>query len=216
MIARGVVVLAAALLSAAAPADQSPGTPTAAPPASPLARERRVTTRYDAYFQKFTKHYFGPTFDWRLFKAQAMAESNLKPTARSSAGARGLMQLMPSTYAQIASIKPHYKEIDDPQSNIGAGIIHDRDLYNIWKDLVISEDRTRFMFGSYNAGEMTIVRARTAAKRSKLDPAVWGSVVEVAPTVPRWRYKETLGYVFTIEQNYLFLTPQPPAVTGGH
>ena len=215
MNALGLLAVAAAL-AVAAPAAQSPGEPTAPTPASTLARQRRVTTRYDDYFRKFSKHYFGPTFDWRHFKAQAMAESNLVPSARSSAGARGLMQLMPTTYAQIQSVKPHYKEIDDPQSNIGAGIIHDRDLWNLWDDKVAADDHLRFMFGSYNAGERAIVRARAVAKKSKLDPEIWGSVVEVAPRIPNWRYKETLGYVTTIEANYVFLTPAPHAVTGGN
>ena len=190
----------AAIVAAAALRVQQDAAPSLPPP-------RRVTSRYDEYFHKYSKRYFGPGFDWRLFKAQAMAESDLKPTARSSAGARGLMQLMPSTYAAIASTNPHYTTIDDPQSNIGAGIRHDRDLWDIWVDRVRDDDRTRFMFGSYNAGEMTIVRARAVARHAQLDPADWASVVEVAPKVPRWRYKETLGYVVTIDANYAFLRP---------
>jgi len=200
------------LALAAGGGQQAPGAPTTPTPPSTLAQQRRVTTRYDVYFRKYSKRYFGPTFDWRHFKAQAMAESNLVPGARSSAGARGLMQLMPSTYATIASVHQSYKAIDDPQSNIGAGIQHDRDLWNIWTEKVTDEDQLAFMFGSYNAGEMTIVRARVAAKKSQLDPQLWQSVVVVAPKVPRWRYRETLGYVTTITENYSFLTPAPVAV----
>ncbi len=37
--------------------------------------------RYDPYFSKYTKRYFGPAFDWTRFKAQAIAESNLNPDA---------------------------------------------------------------------------------------------------------------------------------------
>ena len=212
-------VLAAAALAAALGAEQGAAPAAPAGPADSTARQsvkpRRVTTRYDDYFHKYSKRYFGPGFDWRLFKAQAMAESDLNPRARSRAGARGLMQLMPSTYALIASTNPHYAAIDDPQSNIGAGIRHDRDLWELWMDRVRDDDRTRFMFGSYNAGEMTIVRARAIAKHAQLDPADWGSVVVVAPKVPRWRYKETLGYVVTIDANSAFLLPAARTGTGG-
>ena len=211
----GAALLAALLASALLPQDSTPRNPVATP-AGTSAPVRRVTSRYDSYFRKYSKRYFGPTYDWRLFKAQAMAESNLVPTARSSAGARGLMQLMPSTYAAIASTRPDYAAIDDPQSNIGAGIRHDRDLWNIWVDHVTADDQDRFMFGSYNAGEMTIVRARVAAKRAQLDPAEWGSVVQVAPKVPRWRYRETLGYVTTIEANYAILVPRATTVATAH
>jgi membrane-bound lytic murein transglycosylase F len=181
---------------------EAPGAPAPAP-----APTRRVTTRYDDYFRKYSKRYFGPTFDWHYFKAQAMAESNLDPKARSRVGARGLMQLMPSTYALIASSSSHYKEINDPQSNIGAGIAHDRDLWMMWNEKVTDADRFAFMFGTYNAGEGAIIRARARAQKSKLDPQQWQSVVVIAPKVPRWRYRETLGYVTTIQGNYTYLSP---------
>ena len=63
----------------------------------------RDQSRYDDYFKKYSKRYFGAPFDWRFFKAQGMAESELNARARSFVGARGIMQLMPSTFALIAS-----------------------------------------------------------------------------------------------------------------
>ena len=50
-----------------------------------------VTDRYDDTFRKYAQRFFGPGYDWRLFKAQAMAESNLDMKARSRVGARALM-----------------------------------------------------------------------------------------------------------------------------
>jgi membrane-bound lytic murein transglycosylase F len=69
----------------------------AVPVPTASAQPRDPADRYDDTFRKAAKRSFGPAFDWRVFKAQGMAESNLDPLARSRVGARGLMQLMPST-----------------------------------------------------------------------------------------------------------------------
>ena len=168
------------------------------------ARERqarREVTRYDPIFQKYAKRYFGAGTDWRWFKAQGMAESDLTPSARSRVGARGIMQLMPSTYGQIKSALPRFGAIDDPEWNIAAGILHDRDLWTLWGKDVPENERWAFMFASYNAGEGTIMRARRTALAAKLDDSRWPAIETVAPRVERWRYSETLGYVRTINAN---------------
>ena len=69
-------------------------------PSNAYARYNRITT-YDMHFSKYSKRYFGVGFDWRYFKAQAVAESNLREDARSWAGAEGLMQIMPRTFQEI-------------------------------------------------------------------------------------------------------------------
>ena len=163
---------------------------------------RRDSARYDDFFRKYSKRYFGIGFDWRFFKAQGMAESELNPTARSWVGARGIMQLMPSTYAAIQSKRPEFQSIDDPEWNIAAGIMHDRYLWRRWEKDVTEEERRHFMFGSYNAGDGTIIRARGVARAARLDNGRWQSIEQVAPSVQRWRYRETLGYVRKIERNY--------------
>ena len=151
--------------------------------------------RYDDVFRKYSKRFFGVGFDWEYFKAQGMAESGLEPTAVSRVGARGIMQLMPGTYALIKSRRSDLGEIDDPEWNIAAGIMHSRGLWLRWKDNPTIEERVRFMFASYNAGEGTILNAQRACVARSLDRRSWTSVETVAPNVPRWRYRETLGYV---------------------
>ena len=110
-----------------------------------------------------------------------MAESDLTPTARSRVGARGIMQLMPSTYGQIKSALPRFGAIDDPEWNIAAGILHDRDLWTLWGKDVPENERWAFMFASYNAGEGTIMRARHAAELARLDHSRWPAIETVAP-----------------------------------
>ena len=164
-------------------------------PAALGAQGKRDIDRYDATFRKYTKRYFGVGFDWRVFKAQALAESQMNPNAKSWVGARGLMQLMPSTYKDIQTRSRGFGSIDDPEWNIAAGIMHDRSLWRRWERDSIDADRREFMFASYNAGEGPIVNARRACVARSLDQRLWSSVETVAPDVPRWRYRETLGYV---------------------
>ena len=159
------------------------------------AQGKRDVDRYDQSFRKYSKRYFGVGFDWRVFKAQAMAESQMNPNARSWVGARGLMQLMPSTFKDIQSNASGFGSIDDPEWNIAAGILHDRDMWRRWARDSIESDRREFMFASYNAGEGTIMNAQRACVARSLDRRAWRSVETVAPEVPRWRYRETLGYV---------------------
>ena len=168
---------------------------TAVAPSISNAQAKRDVDRYDATFRKYSKRYFGVGYDWRVFKAQAMAESEMNPAARSWVGARGLMQLMPSTFKEIQSHSPAFGSIDDPEWNIAAGIMHDRGLWRRWERDSIDVDRREFMFASYNAGEGTIMNAQRACVAKSLDQRSWSSVESVAPNVPRWRYRETLGYV---------------------
>ena len=166
-----------------------------------LAQRAANQDRFDETFRKYSKRFFGPAFDWQYFKAQALAESGLDPDATSFAGARGVMQLMPGTYAAIKARSPELGEINDPEANIAAGIMHSRGLYKRWKEHEEPE-RLRFMFGSYNAGEGTILRAKGVARAEQLDDRSWANIENVAPRVGRWRYRETLPYVRKIEQHH--------------
>ena len=180
--------------------------------ATPAAAQTRPGERageYDHLFKKYSKRYFGPAFDWRLFKAQAMAESNLTPTAKSRVGARGLMQLMPTTFREIQTRNPELACIDHPEWNIAAGIQYDRVLWKLWSEHPTLEDRRNFMLGSYNAGRGTLLRAQATAREKQLDCGAWRSIEEVAPAVRGWRYRETLGYVTKIEAYLAGLKESP-------
>ena len=169
-------------------------------PASAFERYNRVT-KFDQYFSKYTKRFFGPGFDWRMFKAQAVAESRLKPEARSHVGAEGIMQIMPRTFEEIVEKNPTIKGSRmQPRWNIAAGIFYDRQLWNLWSAERSIEDRTRFMFGSYNAGRGNILKAQKKARISGLNPNLWPSIEQSLPAVTGKRSKETLGYVKKIEQ----------------
>jgi membrane-bound lytic murein transglycosylase F len=165
------------------------------------AQVRPRPDRYDESFRKYSKRYFGPQMDWRVFKAQGLAESNLDFRARSQVGARGLMQLMPTTFREIASRNPELRRtIDDPDCNIAAGISYDHRLWRQWEQDSVDYHRREFMFASYNAGRGTIIDAQRAARAAQLDARAWPSIERVAPNVHGWRYRETIGYVQKIDR----------------
>ncbi len=169
-------------------------------PAVLWAQPRASADLYDDAFRKQTKRQFGPGFDWRIFKAQGMAESNLDSTATSRVGARGVMQLMPGTFREIASRNPELERIDNPEMNIAAGIAYDRQLWVRWEKDSVNADLARFVFASYNAGRTTMLHAQQSARAAALDPRQWRNIETVAPQVPRWGHVETLGYVRRIAE----------------
>ena len=158
--------------------------------------------RFDAAFRKYSKRYFGPAHDWREFKAQGLTESNLDTTARSHVGARGVMQLMPTTFQEVVSRNPEIqRRIDDAEWNIAAGISYDRRLWLQWAQDSVSDHRREFMFASYNAGRGTLLLAQRMARAESLDHRAWPNIEQIAPSMRRWRYRETLEYLRRIDRH---------------
>ncbi len=157
--------------------------------------------KYDRYFSKYTKRFFGPHFDWRLFKAQAVAESRLRANAESPVGARGIMQIMPRTFKEILNKNPMIKGTRaQPRWNIAAGIYYDRLLWKTWQAERPFDDRVSFMFGSYNAGKGNILKAQKLAEKEGMDPNLWQPIEKTLPKITGPRSRETIGYVKKIAE----------------
>ena len=171
-------------------------------PAAGLGFEQyNRVVKYDKYFKKYSKRFFGVGFRWQFFKAQAVAESRLKPRARSPVGAAGIMQIMPRTYKEIRRKNPDIKgKRTQPRWNIAAGIYYDRRLWNVWQAERPFLDRVRFMFGSYNTGKGNILKAQKIAENQGLNPNVWFSIQSSLPLVTGKRSEETIQYVEKIEK----------------
>jgi soluble lytic murein transglycosylase-like protein len=127
-----------------APAAQEPA--EAAPPDQPAA-ERGSLLRDTAYAGLITAAAEAHGVDPILVQALIQVESNYKPRARSSKGAMGLMQLMPST-AREYNVRNAY----DPKANINAGVQKLKALIEKW------EGNIALALASYNAGEGAVSR----------------------------------------------------------
>ncbi len=167
---------------------------------SPKVTSKKWTAEFDQYFRKYTKRYFGVGFDWHWFKAQAIAESNLKHDAKSWVNAKGIMQIMPNTFHEIKKRNPSFVDINEPRWNIAAGIYYDHQLFRKWKAKRPLNDKMNFTFASYNAGFRTIVRAQNICKQRGLNENLWHNIKIVAPMVLNWRHEETVQYVLKINR----------------
>ncbi len=107
---------------------------------------RADTSAYDRLIRLTAKQHH---IDRALVKAIIHAESAFNPYATSSKGARGLMQLMPST-AEIYGVRDIY----DPRQNIGAGVRHLKYLLKKYRN------NSHLAIAAYNAGEGAIKRYR--------------------------------------------------------
>lgn len=161
--------------------------------------------KYDDYFRKYSKRNFGPGFDWHYFKAQAVAESNLNPEAKSYVGAQGIMQIMPRTYAEIQTKNKLISgAATEPKWNIAAGIWYNKQQFDFWQKGRALDERLKFMYGSYNAGRGNLLKAQRQAISAGLNPRQWQSMYDALPKVTGKHSKETLGYVekiFTIKED---------------
>ncbi len=161
----------------------------------PKVISKNWTPKYDQYFRKYTKRFFGAGFDWKWFKAQAIAESNLRQDAKSWVNAKGIMQIMPKTFHEIKQKNPSFVDINEPRWNIAAGIYYDGQLFGKWKAERPFEDKMNFTFASYNAGFGNIVKAQKECKKLGLNENLWHNIKKIAPKVRGWRHEETVGYV---------------------
>jgi membrane-bound lytic murein transglycosylase MltF len=136
--------------------------------------------------------------DWLMMMAQGYQESELQQNVRSSRGAIGIMQILPSTAKSLG-----YKDITKTRDNILAGVAYlNYILQNYFTDREISPDaRVDFALAAYNAGPTRIDSLRREAKRKGVNPNIWFNNVE---RVALDRIgEETVRYVANINKYYI-------------
>lgn len=117
-------------------------------------------------------------FDWLMIAAQAYQESRFDQSKTSSAGALGIMQLLPTTAADAAVGIP---DISAAEDNIHAGVKYLRWLRDTYfsEDDIDPLDRILFSFAAYNAGPGNTAKARRRAAQLGFDPNRWFGHVEI-------------------------------------
>jgi membrane-bound lytic murein transglycosylase MltF len=130
-----------------------------------------------------------------MVMSQAYQESRLDHGARSSTGAIGIMQMLPSTAADKNVGIP---DITSLENNIHAGNKYLRFLRDRYfeGEPMSDLDKTLFSFAAYNAGPAKVAKLRREAERQGLDPNVWFDNVEVIAA--RRIGRETVQYVSNI------------------
>jgi membrane-bound lytic murein transglycosylase MltF len=156
-------------------------------------RLRNMRTLFEVYGQKYG-------IDWIKLVAQAYQESRLDQSVVSSAGAVGVMQLLPSTAAdQNVGID----DISSIENNIHAGAKYMAFLREHYFDdpQIDPAARMDFAWASYNAGPNRIRRLRSLAKERGFDPDRWFGNVEVMAAEKIGR--ETVDYVRNINKYFV-------------
>lgn len=133
-----------------------------------VSRSKGIISQYDAEFIRGSRHM---GWDWRLIAAQCYQESGFDPDAVSWAGAKGLMQIIPSTAKSLG-----INDIYDPKENIDAGCRYLRQLQASFSDVRNRIDKIRFTLAAYNGGPRHIRDAMNLAKKYGKSPTSYNDV----------------------------------------
>jgi membrane-bound lytic murein transglycosylase F len=163
---------------------------------------------YDKYIKEYSSDI---QWDWRLVASMIYQESRFNPSAKSWAGAFGLMQLMPGTASRFG-----VNNSSDPGKQIHAGIRFLKWLDNLFIDVDNPQERSKFVLASYNVGPGHVMDARKLAEKYGKDPNVWENNVAdfllkkasaefYDDPVVKYGYcrgKETFNYVNEVLERY--------------
>ena len=170
---------------------------------------RGVISHYDGLFKRYSRTI---GWDWRLIAAQCYQESTFDPEAESWAGARGLMQIMPSTADHLGLPRD---QMTDPEHNVEAAV---RLLGELERNFDYINDRTErqnFVLASYNGGFFHVQDAQRLSARDGHDMSRWEEVKPYILKLSQPQYyqdtlvhygymrgSETADYVDRIRQRY--------------
>jgi membrane-bound lytic murein transglycosylase F len=152
---------------------------------------RHLQSRLPLYKEWFVEAAEQSSQDWRLLAAIGYQESKWNPSASSSAGARGLMQLTAETATEAK-----VKDLSDARQSIFGGARYFRQVYEKIPSHVPEPDRTWFALAAYNIGYGHVEDARVLAQKAGRDPDSWQDVRDFLPLLEqeRWYTQTENGY----------------------
>ena len=142
-------------------------------------------------------------WDWRMLAAVVYTESKFAINVTSRAGARGLMQIMPLT-VRVYDVQ----DVLDPEENIRAGASYLGRLDRLFRRYASGEERLRYVFAAYNAGETRVLKYLNGEPEEELSDSALSAdidsaaVAEVRAPVPAAVDSGVVAYVDNIFRTY--------------
>lgn len=178
---------------------------------------RSILATYGPTIRVFAARY---DLDWRLVLAVMKTESSFNAGAVSHKGARGFMQIMPTTGREVGEILS-VDVLSRPVDNIHGGVFYLGKLHRLFQGAEPTE-RLKLMLAAYNAGIGRIYDAQDVSSYLRDDPNRWESVQDALPLLSKryytlhasvWREghpqsgwfggsDETIAYVGKVMKNY--------------
>ena len=123
---------------------------------------------YDDIFRKYAARL---GWDWRMLGAICYVESRFDPSVVSWAGAKGIMQIMPST-GRLYGVTP--AQMTDPETSVATAVkileVLDKSYA---KSVPDKAERMKFILAAYNSGPGHINDAIALARKYNHNPSVW-------------------------------------------
>lgn len=168
-----------------------------------LCLQTQAAGRYDAQIQVSSERWM-PGYDWVWWYAQVKAESGFKPDAVSPAGAGGLAQIMPATYAE------HYRKVGlainanladrfSVRGSLEVGAYYMAKSIRGWKTYRPPIEKLELGQATYNAGFGNLLDAQKLCR----DALLWQQIKKCLPSVTGRHSKETIDYVDRIRRIYI-------------
>lgn len=131
---------------------------------------RPILSPYDQMIARYAE---AAGLDWRFVSAVIYEESRFDADSRSSAGAVGLMQVMPAAAADVGELR-----FQEPEANVRAGVRYLQRLVREYAGAA-ERDRLALMLAAYNMGMGHVRDAQELARRFGYDPLRWDGAMEV-------------------------------------
>lgn len=129
-------------------------------------------SQYDEMFKIYSEKI---GWDWQLLASMVYQESHFSATAKSWAGACGLMQLIPGTARRYGLDST----VHTAKQSLVAGTSYILDLDKYWKNKIPDKkERIKFILASYNVGIGHVIDARNIAAKHGKNPDIWFDNVE--------------------------------------
>jgi len=144
---------------------------------------RHLQNRLPLYKEWFVEAAAQSSQDWRLLAAIGYQESKWNPSAASSSGAKGLMQL-----TGVTASEAKVTNLSDAKQSIFGGAWYFHQVYEKIPSHIPEPDRTWFALAAYNIGYGHLEDARVLAQRAGRDPDSWQSVREFLPLLEQERW----------------------------